>query len=201
MKHSDYFNMMVQASGLITTDNTGNSTCTVCHGTGEHYEASVKHRKNCRFMKAIKSMQAIMPDKITPQVENSIALGMMLDSLSDLEAEDMDKISEFVECMKVADKEDERSHVAALIQSWCMFVKDEILVAVVEYGLPDNNAAETFKNYLIFERHNHKEALRLALEMVSFEHTMKDLYPLFQSLLCDKYPHYKGADARASKKA
>jgi hypothetical protein len=198
MKHSDYFNMMVQVSGLITTDDTGNSTCTVCHGTGEHYEASVKHHKNCRFMKAIKSMQDIMPDKITPQVENSISLGMMLDSLSDLETEDMDKVSEFVEAMKEAKAEEERSHVAALIQAWCMFVKDEILLSVVEYGLPDKNAVETFKNYLIFERHNHKETLRMALELQAFEHSMQDLYPLFRSLLCDKYPHYKRTDAQAS---
>jgi hypothetical protein len=198
MKHSDYFNMMVQVSGLITTDNKGNSVCTLCHGTGKHYEASVKHRRNCRFMKAIKSMQDIMPDKITPQVENSISLGMMLDSLSDLDTDDMDKVSEFISGMKEARTEDERSHVAALIQAWCMFVKDEILMAVVESGLPDKNAVETFKNYLIFERHNHKETLRMALELNSFENAMRDLYPLFRSLLCDKYPNYKRTDAQAS---
>lgn len=201
MKHSDYFNMMVQTSGLITTDDKGKSTCTVCHGTGKHYEASVKHHKNCRFMKAIRDMQSIMPDKITPQVENSISLGMMLDSLSDLNEEDMDKISEFVSCMRKAKTPDDRSDVAALIQSWCMFVKDEILESVVEYGLPDSKAAESFRNYLTFERHNHREALRMAIELMDFENVMQDLYPLFRSLLCDKYPHYKGADAHASKKA
>ena len=197
MKHSDYYNMMVQVSGLIKTDDNGNSVCTVCHGTGKHYEASVKHHKGCKFIKAIEAMQNIMPDKITPQVENQITLGMMLSSISDASAETMDQIQEFVECMETAESEDERSHVAALIQSWCLSVKDEILEAVVESGLPDENASQTFRNYLIFEHHNMREMLRMALDMLAFEKTTDDLYPKFKSLLVNKYPHY----AHASKKA
>lgn len=197
MKHSDYYNMMVQVSGLIKTDDNGNSVCTVCHGTGKHYEASVKHHKGCKFIKAIEAMQNIMPDKITPQVENQITLGMVLSSISDVSAEAMDQIQEFVDCMETAESEDERSHVAALIQSWCSFVKDEILEAVVESGLPDENASQTFRNYLIFEHHNMREMLRMALDMLAFEKTTDDLYPKFKSLLVNKYPHY----AHASKKA
>lgn len=197
MKHSDYYNMMVQVSGLIKTDDNGNSVCTVCHGTGKHYEASVKHHKGCKFIKAIEAMQNIMPDKITPQVENQITLGMMLSSISDASAETMDQIQEFVDCMETAENEDERSHVAALIQSWCSFAKDEILEAVVESGLPDENASQTFRNYLIFEHHNMREMLRMALDMLAFEKMTADLYPKFKSLLVNKYPHY----AHASKKA
>ena len=197
MKHSDYYNMMVQVSGLIKTDDNGNSVCTVCHGTGKHYEASVKHHKGCKFIKAIEAMQNIMPDKITPQVENQITLGMMLSSISDASAETMDQIQEFVDCMETAENEDERSHVAALIQSWCSFVKDEILEAVVDNGLPDENASQTFRNYLIFEHHNMREMLRMALDMLGFEKTTDELYPKFKSLLVNKYPHY----AQASKKA
>ena len=196
MKHSDYYNMMVQVSGLIKTDDNGNSVCTVCHGTGKHYEASVKHHKGCKFIKAIEAMQNIMPDKITPQVENQITLGMMLSSISDVSAETMDQIQEFVDCMETAEDEDERSHVAALIQSWCSFVKDEILEAVVDNGLPDENASQTFRNYLIFEHHNMREMLRMALDMLGFEKTTDELYPKFKSLLVNKYPHY----AQASKK-
>ena len=197
MKHSDYYNMMVQVSGLIKTDDNGNSVCTVCHGTGKHYEASVKHHKGCKFIKAIEAMQNIMPDKITPQVENQITLGMMLSSISDASAETMDQIQEFVDCMETAETEYERSHVAALIQSWCSFVKDEILEAVVDNGLPDENASQTFRNYLIFEHHNMREMLRMALDMLGFEKTTDELYPKFKSLLVNKYPHY----AQASKKA
>lgn len=197
MKHSDYYNMMVQVSGLIKTDDNGNSVCTVCHGTGKHYEASVKHHKGCKFIKAIEAMQNIMPDKITPQVENQITLGMMLSSISDASAETMDQIQEFVDCMETAENEDERSHVAALIQSWCSFVKDEILEAVVDNGLPDENASQTFRNYLIFEHHNMREMLRIALDMLGFEKATDELYPKFKSLLVNKYPHY----AQASKKA
>ena len=197
MKHSDYYNMMVQVSGLIKTDDNGNSVCTVCHGTGKHYEASVKHHKGCKFIKAIEAMQNIMPDKITPQVENQITLGMMLSSISDASAETMDQIQELVDCMETAENEDERSHVAALIQSWCSFVKDEILEAVVDNGLPDENASQTFRNYLIFEHHNMREMLRIALDMLGFEKATDELYPKFKSLLVNKYPHY----AQASKKA
>ena len=196
MKHPDYYNMMVQVSGLIHTDDNGNSVCTVCHGTGKHYEASVKHHKGCKFIKAIEAMQNIMPDKITPQVENQITLGMMLSSISDVSSETMNQIQEFLDCMTAAEDESERSHVAALIQSWCSFVKDEILDAVVDNGLPDDNAVQTFRNYLIFEYHNMREMLRMALDMLSFEKTTGELYPKFKSLLCGKYPHY----AQTSKK-
>ena len=33
MKHTDFFNMIVQESGVIKTDDEGNSVCTSCHGT------------------------------------------------------------------------------------------------------------------------------------------------------------------------
>lgn len=196
MKHSDFYNMMSQVSGVITTDDNGISTCTICGRHGLHFEASVKHKKDCAFRRAIEAMQNIMPDKITPQVENQITLGMMLSSISDVPVETMNQIQEFVECMETAESEDERSHVAALIQSWCSFVKDEILGAVVDNGLPDENASQTFRNYLIFEHHNMREVLRMAIDMLAFEKTTDDLYPKFKALLCEKYPHY----ARSSKK-
>ena len=196
MKHSDFYNMMSQASGVITTDDNGISTCTICGRHGLHFEASVKHTKDCAFRQAIEAMQNIMPDKITPQVENQITLGMMLSSISDVSAETMDQVQEFVDCMETAENEGDRSHVAALIQSWCSFVKDEILDAVIDNGLPDDNAVQTFRNYLIFEYHNMREMLRMALDMLSFEKTTGELYPKFKSLLCGKYPHY----AQTSKK-
>ena len=196
MKHSDYYNMMVQVSGLIKTDDNGNSICTICHGVGKHFEASVKHHKGCAFIKAIKSMEDIMPDKITLQVENSITLGMMLPYLANIEAVNMDRISEYVDCMKEAESVEERNHVAAIIQAWCFCAKDEILEAVVEHGLPDDKAEETFKNYLIFEWCNEAQLLHLAVETLAFENSKAAFYPKFKALLCEKYPHY----AQSSKK-
>ena len=191
MKHTDFFNMIVQESGVITTDDNGNSVCTSCHGTGKHYEASVQHHKNCAFMKAVNELTKLMPDKSILQVENSITVGMMLPYLSEMCPEEIEKAKDLADCMKAAENQAQRSHVADLCTLWCRSVKQGILAAVIQSGLPDDKALITFRNYLIFEKSNTNESLRIALALLSLNKNIEDLLPKFYNLLTKKYPHCK----------
>jgi hypothetical protein len=196
MKHTDFYNMICQESGVITADETGRSECKVCHGTGKHFETSVKHNKGCEFMKVVRAMQRLMPDKSIPQVENQVSLGAMLPYLASLPTDDMDQIKDLVDCMKDATSEKERRGIAVLIRSWCPYVKADLLAPIIECGLPDDNAVITFRNYLIFEKSNANESLRIALELLSLENSVEQFLPKFKALLCDKYPHYAGASKK-----
>lgn len=191
MKHTDFFNMIVQESGVIKTDDEGNSVCTSCHGTGKHYEASVQHHKNCAFMKAVNQLTKLMPDKNELQVENSITVGMMLPYLSEMYPEEIEKAKDLADCMQAAENPAQRAHVADLVTSWCRSVKQGILAAVIQSGLPDSKALLTFRNYLIFEKSNTNESLRIVLALLSLNKNIEALLPTFYKLLTGKYPNYK----------
>ena len=196
MKHTEYFNMMSQASGVITTDDDGNSVCTLCHGVGTHFEASVKHHKGCEFIKAVEAMQKIMPDNFQPRVENQITLGDMLPYLADVPSDEIIKARELANCMATAETKDDRATVMVLVSKWCNCRDQDIKDAVVEYGLPDKDAEITFRNYLVYEWSNLQEALRLGLETLAFENNQAIMLPKFRKLLVDKYPHYAGASTK-----
>lgn len=196
MKHSEYFNMMSQASGVITTDDDGNSVCTLCHGVGTHFEASVKHHKGCEFIKAVEAMQKIMPDNFQPGVENQITLGDMLPYLADVPSDEIIKAGELASCMAAAETKEDRATVMTLVCKWCNCRDKDIKDAVVEYGLPDKDAEITFRNYMVYEWSNLQEALRLGLETLAFENNQAVMLPKFRKLLVDKYPHYAGASTK-----
>ena len=191
MKHTDFFNMIVQESGVIKTDDEGNSVCTSCHGTGKHYEASVQHHKNCAFIKAVNQLTKLMPDKNELQVENSITVGMMLPYLSEMCSEEIEKAKDLADCMQAAENKEQRAHVADLVTLWCRSVKQGILAAIIQSGLPDSKALLTFRNYLIFEKSNTNESLRIALALLSLNKNIEALLPTFYKLLTGKYPNYK----------
>ena len=199
MKHTDFYNMICQESGVITTDESGISTCTACGRKGPHFEASVKHTPDCPFIKAVKGLQKIMPDKSIPTVENQITLGMLLPYISEMSAKEIQQATDLVECMKDADTISDRIDVANLIREWCSYVKPDILLAVATHGLPDENAVITFRNYIIYERANLNESLRLGAELLALEKSIQVMTQRFRDLFTRKYPNYKKSDADASK--
>ena len=198
MKHTDFYNMICQESGVITTDETGVSTCTACGGIGPHFEASVKHKKNCPFIKAVEGLQKVMPDKSIPTVENQITLGMLLPYITEMSAKEIQQATSLVDCMKDADTMEDRADVAVLIREWCSYVKPDILDAVIIHGLPDENAVITFRNYIIYERGNLNESLRLGAELIALEKNIQVMTPRFRALFTRKYPNYKQSDAEPS---
>ena len=187
MTKTEFIKLMNEDTGIIETTPEGKSICTVCQGTGNRYESSVTHEKDCRFAQAVAIVAGDIPATFILGVENQLTVHTMLTYLTELTNSELDILDRLTTELLRSESPKTRDALIYKIGDWCGTAKPELLRAIITNGLTDDKERVLFRNYLIFEKATSTKLRKLNKDITEALDDREKTESQFFSLFNKKY--------------